>query len=318
MPPSMIAVRIQAKRPAADDIQTFELVAADGGALPPFSAGAHIDVEVEPGVLRQYSLCNRPGETERYRIAVLRDPASRGGSVRLHDAFAEGEAVNISPPRNHFELAPGASRSILIAGGIGVTPLLSMAAHLQAEGADFEFHYCTRSPARTAFHDELVRGDFADRLILHFDDGPDHQRFNPDKALGAPQPGVHIYVCGPQGFIDWVLASARSQGWSDGQLHREYFSASPIVVDGDQAFEVRVNSTGAVYPIPADRTVVEVLADHGIEIPVSCQQGICGTCITRVIEGEPDHRDMVLMGTEMDEFAPCCSRARTPLLVLDL
>ncbi len=318
MLPPLIPVRIRSKVVTAEDIHAFDLVAADGGRLPAFTAGAHIDVEVEPGLVRQYSLCNRPGDTDRYRIAVLRDPASRGGSARIHEVFAEGRVVGVSAPRNHFELDQGARRSVLVAGGIGVTPLLAMAAHLQGAGASFDLHYCARSRSRAAFHDELVGGVFSDRLHFHFDDGPADQRFDPAKAFGAPEPGTHIYVCGPQGFIDWVLEAARAQGWPDASLHREYFSAAPVVTEGDAAFDVRINSNGAVYTIPPDRTVVDVLAENGIEIPVSCQQGICGTCITRVLEGEPDHRDMVLMGTEMDEFAPCCSRARTPLLVLDL
>lgn len=318
MLPQLIPVRIKSKFAVADDIHALDLVPVDGGRLPGFTAGAHIDVEVGPGLVRQYSLCNHPGETDRYRIAVLRDPMSRGGSARIHDDFVEGAVVRISAPRNHFELDDSAGRSILVAGGIGVTPMLAMAAHLQERGGEFDLHYCTRSRSRTAFHDDLVDADFAHRLHLHLDDGPADLRFDPDKAIGAPEPGVHVYVCGPQGFIDWVLTSARAQGWPEASLHREYFSASPVAADGDTAFDLRINSSGAVYTIPADRAVVDVLAEHGIEIPVSCQQGICGTCITRVLEGVPDHRDMVLLGTETDEFAPCCSRSRTPLLVLDL
>ncbi|MFN3537485.1 MAG: PDR/VanB family oxidoreductase [Brevundimonas sp.] len=316
---SWISVRVGAKRFVAEDIQSFELVHPDGDDLPPFTAGSHIDVEVQPGIVRQYSLCNTPGESRRYQIAVLRDPDSRGGSIGMHEALVEGGMVRISPPRNHFALDSQARRSILLGGGIGVTPLMAMARHLTSQNADFVLHYCTRSRSRTAFHDDLTEGPFAGNVHLHFDEGLEAQRLNPEQVLGVPEPGTHVYVCGPAGFIDWVFTAAKALGWPNEQLHREYFSATQPEASGDDhPFEVRIASSGASYTVPAGRTVVDILAEQGIVIPVSCQQGVCGTCITRVLDGEPDHRDLVLMGTEMDEFAPCCSRSRTPVLVLDL
>lgn len=319
MAPSWITVRVASKRLVAEDIQSFDLVDVSGAALPAYTAGAHIDIEVRAGLVRQYSLCRAPGDAGRYRIAVLRDPSSRGGSNAMHDELVEGAEVRISAPRNHFELQHGAGRSILLGGGIGVTPLLSMAEQLCRDGRDFALHYCARSKARTAFHDEILDSEMASHVRFYFDEGDDAERLNLDAVLGAPVPDCHVYVCGPAGYIDWVFAGARERGWPDTQLHREYFSAEALASgEDDEAFDVRIASTGAVYAIPAGRAVTDVLAEHGIEIAVSCQQGVCGTCITRVLEGEPDHRDLVLMGDEMDEFTPCCSRSRTPLLVLDL
>ena len=319
MASSWINVRVASKRLVAEDIQAFDLVDAGGARLPAYTAGAHIDVEVRPGLVRQYSLCEAPGDGHRYRIAVLRDPSSRGGSTAMHDEIVEGTEVRISAPRNHFALDPDAAQSILLAGGIGVTPLLCMADQLRREGRDFVLHYCARSRARTAFHDEVVAGLLAPHVRFHFDEGPGARRMEIETGLAGPAPERHVYVCGPAGYIDWVFRQARDLGWKDAQLHREYFSSSVTEPSGDdQAFDVRIASSGAVVTIPAGRTVTEVLAEHGVNIQVSCQQGVCGTCITRVLEGEPDHRDLVLMGDEVDEFTPCCSRSRTPLLVLDL
>lgn len=318
MTPPWLTVRIASKQGLADAIEVFEFVKAEGGALPPFDAGAHIDVEIRPGLVRQYSLCNPPGETDRYQIAVLRDGASRGGSIAMHDELIEGGLTRISAPRNHFALEPTARRSILLAGGIGATPIICMAEQLNRQGEDFVMHYCTRSRSRTAFHDRLAQGDLARRVRFHFDEGPEAQRLDPCAALGRPEPGVHVYVCGPAGFIDWIFAAAKAQGWPDDQLHREYFSVAEAPSEDGEAFSVRVASTGATYVVPSGRSVVQVLAEHGVEIPVSCQQGVCGSCVTRILEGVPDHRDLVLMGTETDEFTPCCSRSKTPLLVLDL
>lgn len=319
MIPDWISVCVASKRSIAEDIQAFDLTAVGGGALPAYTAGAHIDIEVRPGLVRQYSLCQAPSEAEGYRIAVLRDPASRGGSTAMHDDLREGDVVRISVPRNHFELEPTATRSVLLAGGIGVTPLLCMAEQLQRDGKEFVLHYCARSRARAAFHDDVANGELAAHVRFHFDEGLDASRLDLAGALGAPSAETHVYVCGPSGFIDWVFSGAEAMGWPRAQLHREYFSAeAPTANADDEAFDVRIASTGAIYAIPGGRSVTDVLAEHGIDIPVSCQQGVCGTCITRVLEGEPDHRDLVLMGDEMDEFAPCCSRSRTPVLVLDL
>jgi vanillate O-demethylase ferredoxin subunit len=314
-------VRIARKRTEAVDIQAFELVRADGLALPAFSAGSHIDVHLPGGLTRQYSLCNDPRESHRYLIGVLRDPASRGGSKTLHDAMQEGDSLRIGAPKNHFPLAHGATRSLLIAGGIGVTPILCMAERLAITGGDFEMHYCTRSRERTAFIDRIARSAFASRVHFHFDDGDASQKLALGPLLAAPRAGVHLYVCGPKGFMDWVLDAARAAGWPGEQLHWEFFSADVARSDADAAFEVKLASSGRVVTVAKDQTVVQALAAIGVEVQTSCERGVCGTCLTRVLEGEPDHKDMYLTPEEQaanDQFTPCCSRSRSPLLVLDL
>jgi vanillate monooxygenase ferredoxin subunit len=315
-----IAVKVMRKTREAIDIAGFELARADGGALPAFSAGSHIDVQLPGGLTRQYSLCNDSAEQHRYRIAVLRDPASRGGSVAMHDAVREGDVIQISAPRNHFPLQH-AQRSLLFAGGIGVTPLLCTAQRMAAIGADFQMHYATRSVERTAFRDEIMASVFADHVNFHHDDGAAAQVLNVPEALGAFDAGTHIYVCGPGGFINHVVQVAQGMGWPPAQIHVEHFAAAPQDHSADAAFDVKIASTGKTCTVPAGESVVQALAKHGIEILTSCEQGVCGTCITRVLEGEPDHRDLYFTDEEKaknDQFTPCCSRSRTKVLVLDL
>ncbi|WP_248765020.1 PDR/VanB family oxidoreductase [Pseudomonas protegens] len=316
----MIDVLVVARHDEALDICSFELAAADASPLPAFSAGAHIDVHLANGLVRQYSLCNHPAERHRYLIGVLKDPASRGGSSSLHQQLEVGTRLLISAPRNLFALEHAARRSLLFAGGIGITPILSMAEQLAHSGADFQLHYCARSAQRAAFVQRLQASPFAERVSLHFDEQPD-TALDIAQALAGPRDDVHLYVCGPGGFMQHVLDSARAQGWKEQCLHREYFSAAPIDHSTDASFAVKLASSGQVFQVPADRSVVQVLQDQGIEVPISCEQGICGTCLTRVLEGVPEHRDLFLTEDEQarnDQFTPCCSRARSPLLVLDL
>ena len=316
-----LSVRVAAKKAEAQDICSFELVEVSGRGLPAFSAGSHVDIHLGAGLTRQYSLCNDPAESHRYLIAVLRDPATRGGSLAMHDRVQVGDLLQISAPKNHFALAHDAQRHLLLAGGIGVTPILCMAERLAATGAEFEMHYCTRSLERTAFAGRIAAAPFAPRVQLHFDDGPAGQRFDIAARLATPEPGTHLYVCGPKGFMDAVLASARQQGWPESQLHWEFFAAEVASKATDESFEVQVASSGRVVVVPKNQTVVQALAAAGIEVPTSCEQGVCGTCITRVIEGIPDHKDLYFTPEEQaanDQFTPCCSRAKSARLVLDL
>jgi vanillate O-demethylase ferredoxin subunit len=317
----MLEVRVVRKRIEALDVCSFELVSHDGRALPGFSAGSHIDVDVPGGFSRQYSLCNDPAEQHRYLIGVLRDPQSRGGSRAMHDALQEGQTLRISTPKNHFALAHAAERSLLLAGGIGITPLLCMAERLAVAGEDFALHYCTRSPQRTAFRERIAQSRFADRVSFHFDDGAPGQKLDIARTLARPAPGTHLYVCGPKGFMDAVLGSARAQGWPESQLHFEFFSGAAVDAAEGEAFEVKLASSGRTVNVPAGQTVVEALRQVGVEVPTSCEQGVCGTCLTRVLEGLPDHRDLYLTPEEQaanDQFTPCCSRAKSKRLVLDL
>ncbi|HEY4065946.1 MAG TPA: PDR/VanB family oxidoreductase [Burkholderiaceae bacterium] len=316
-----IEVLVARKQAEARDIVSYELVDPSGNPLAPFEAGAHIDVRLRDGLTRSYSLLNAPGDSHRYRIAVLRDPNTRGGSAAMHDEVHEGASLAIAPPLNHFALAPGAPYSLLLAGGIGVTPLLSMAEHLQAAGAAFEMHYCGRSPERTAFVEEIAAAAYGAWVRLHYDDGPVPQRLDIDAVLAHCPAGTHLYVCGPRGFIDAMTGRAVAAGWPPQRIHCEFFGGPAAAQAGDGGFEVTLARSGRTVRVAPDQSVVQALAARGIALDTSCEQGVCGVCLTRVLQGTPDHRDMVLSDEERarnDLFTPCCSRALSAVLVLDL
>lgn len=318
---ALLRVRVAVRRDEALDICSLDLVPVDDSALPAFSAGAHIDVHLPGSLVRQYSLCNPPGETHRYRIAVLRDAASRGGSATVHDQLQVGTVLDIGTPRNLFELAPSAPHHLLLAGGIGITPLLAMAEQLAAQGGAFTLHHATRSRERTPFVAQLATTPYADRVHHHFDDGPATQKLDLAATLRSAPAGSHLYVCGPTGFMEAVLAEGRAQGWDEARLHREYFAAAPTGTAGDGGFELELASSGRVIPVAADQTALAALLAAGLDIPMSCEQGVCGTCLTGVKSGVPDHRDQYLTPEERaanNQFLPCCSRASSARLVLDL
>ncbi len=314
-----LEVTILRRRSAAEGIVTLELVAPDGVILPRFEPGAHVDVHVGPNLVRQYSLCNDPAETNRYLLGVLLEPESRGGSSEIHNSFIEGRSVRIGVPRNNFHLVEGASRSVLCAGGIGVTPLLAMAYRLQAQGAVFDLHYCSRTRSRTAFLEDIATASFAAKVHVHHDDGPAEQRFNPATDLPPADPGTHLYVCGPKGFMDWVLAGAKARGYADANVHVEYFTAE-VSAEGD-GFTVECRLSGKTLQVPSGKTMAEVMTAAGIDLALSCEQGVCGTCLTDVLEGIPDHRDMYQTDEEKasnKQITPCCSRSLSARLVLDI
>lgn len=317
-----LQARVVRKTSETADICSFELHSLDGSALPTFEAGAHIDVHIPNGPVRQYSLCNPLAATAHYEIAVLRDTQSRGGSKGMH-ALTEGQIVTISTPRNHFPLAKqGAKHHVLFAGGIGITPIWAMAQSLAQEGASFELHYCTRTQDSAAFLERIKNSSFADRCFFYHDQDVNSNKLNVAQVLAAStNPQTHLYVCGPSGFMDWVISAGREAGWSDERLHREYFSGMAIDTSADGSFDVRIASTGAVLHIPANESVSTILQQNGIALSTSCEQGICGTCVVRVLEGVPEHRDMYLTEEEHarnDQFTPCCSRSKSSCLVLDL
>lgn len=239
----------------------------------------------------------------------------------MHERVQAGHRLRIGAPRNAFGLAAQARSHLLLAGGIGVTPILAMAEQLQRDGADYAMHYATRAPVRTAFAARIAASPLAPHVHLHHDDGDPSQRLDLAASLAAPVPGRHLYVCGPQGFIDAVLGSARAAGWPDAQLHHESFTPAPAARSGDGAFTVRLARSGRDVDVAAGQRVTDALAAAGVTVPTSCEQGICGTCLTRVIDGTIDHRDQYLTPEEQaagDQFTPCCSRACSPTLVLDL
>ena len=317
-----LQARIVRKRNETSDICSFELHSMDGCALPVFEAGAHIDVHIPNGPVRQYSLCNPLSAGKHYEIAVLRDAQSRGGSIGMH-ALEEGQIIQISAPRNHFALAKHDARHhVLFAGGIGITPLWAMAQTLAQAGISFELHYCTRTENSTAFRERIRTSSFAERVFFYHDEDSNNRKLNVHEVLAAcSDPQTHLYVCGPSGFMDWIIDAGRQSGWSEERLHREYFSGAEVDTSEDGSFDVRIASTGAVLRIPADQPVSTVLLQNGIALSTSCEQGVCGTCVVRVLEGVPEHRDMYLTDEEHarnDQFTPCCSRAKSSCLVLDL
>lgn len=308
---------VAARDTAATDIVALELRSADGTALPEYLAGAHVNVQVASGVIRQYSLTGDPADRGCYRLGVLLDPRSRGGSAGVHARFMPGAKVRIGRPRNNFPLHDGAAHSILFAGGIGITPMLSMAHALAAAGASWEMHYCGRTADRLAFVGELAR--FGDKVHLHIDSGPRDQQLDIKAVLSGPAPDRHLYVCGPNGFMDFVTSAAQAQGWTKSTVHLERFGAE-VNTDG-APFTVVARRSGKTFDVQPGETIARKLAENGVAVQVSCQSGVCGTCLTRVVEGMPDHRDLVQTDLEKASNARitvCCSRSKTKTLVLDI
>ncbi len=311
-------------------INAYELVDLEGRELPPFSAGDHIDLYFRDGRTRQYSLSNNPSERHRYVFTVLRDPHGRGGSKAIFELVHVGRILTISKPRSNFPLAEEADRHLLLAGGIGVTPMMAMIYRLHDIGADFVMHYCTRSPDVTSFQDELAPFISQGKVVIHHDGGDPSKGLDIGSLLHENNPGTHLYYCGPTGFMRAVERAASH--WPAGTIHFEYFtppvSAEAVpasMMNGDSAgsisigFKVQLSSNGATYNIPDDKSIIDVLKEQGIDIQTSCEAGICRTCKTRYLDGEPDHRDFILDDDEKEEYILiCCSRSKSPLLVLDL
>ena len=302
----------------APRVRSFELVHPEGQALPPVEAGAHIYVYMPNGLTRQYSLLNAPGSTDRYVVAVLKEIEGRGGSHHMHENVGDASKITISGPYNNFPLLD-AERYLLIAGGIGVTPILSMAQQLAADGKDFELHYCARSPEDAAFVDWLKAQSFAERVHFHFDGGDPSKGLDVKALLDSQPVETHLYCCGPAGLMDAVKQGA--SGWAPERVHFESFSGVDAIGEGAAGFEVEIASTGKVLQVPDDKTVIAVLRDAGFDIESVCEEGICGTCIVGVLEGEPEHRDDILTDEEKESnelMTVCCSRAKSKRLKLDL
>lgn len=317
----MIDVVVVAKRKEADNIYSYFLSRPEGGDLPGFTAGAHIDVHLPPGFVRQYSLCSSPDNLHEYEIAVLKESVSRGGSTLMHDEVGTGTRLKISEPKNHFPLHLYAKRHLLFAGGIGITPLLAMAEVLSQKNADFQLHYSARTRSAAAFVERIQTSAFANNTQFYFsEDGP-ARKLQTSDLLSSPDDHTHIYICGPARYMESILSLAKESGWPDTNVHREYFSVETNSSGEDTAFEIEIKSSGQIIQVEANQSVIDALEAQGIFVPVSCEEGVCGTCLTRVLAGEPDHRDVFMTDEEHaanDQFTPCCSRSLGKRLVLDL
>jgi vanillate O-demethylase ferredoxin subunit len=311
-------VLIRRRIEAADGIVLLELVRADGGPMPAYEAGAHVDVLVGPELVRQYSLSNDPSERDRYVLGILLEKQSRGGSKAIHTSFNEGSTIQIGAPRNAFSLRPNMSKAILLAGGIGITPIKAMVHSLHNQGVDFALHYCARSRRAAAFCDEFANAPFAAKVNFHIDDengGP----VPLNSYLPQTDNGAHLYVCGPGGFIEAVRQYALGAGWPAERVHVEHFvSQAPAAGD---CFTVEAVRSGVRVEVGEGETIVQALTRAGLEVLTSCEQGLCGVCLTEVLEGIPDHHDQYQTDDEKasnKHMTICCSRAKTPVLKLDI
>lgn len=340
-----LEARVKTVTDVANDVRCFELVPKEpeGGinAWPAFSAGAHIDLDLaslRPDYVgfwfRQYSLCNSPAEKNRYVIAVKRETDGRGGSALIHSRLAVGDCLNISKPRNNFSLRPSDGRLLLIAGGIGLTPLLSMAHDLHERRVPFELHLCSSTPEALAFHESLPQLPFANSIKTHYSntavrDAAFEQAtsrsasraFDPRAVLGGYSKGAALYLCGPTGFMAWIMRQASELDWPDDAIYSENFVSSQTDVAANSAFEVELARSGKVLYVGADESLLDVLNANDCAVICSCTQGICGSCMTPVLEGEPLHRDALMTQAERatnTQMTVCVSRAVSDRLVLDL
>ncbi len=315
------AVRVSLIVDEAEGIRSFRLEADNGKQLSEFRAGSHIDVKVGPDITRPYSLCGPQNDPDHYLIAVKREPESRGGSVAMFDKVVVGSTLEISHPRNNFELDEKAGHTVLLAGGIGITPIISMADRLGDLGRSFELHYFTRSPKATAFHDRLSKVNYTSNIHSHYSLDPEDTKTYLQKLLWKRPEEGQIYLCGPKPFMSLVDDVAAST-WPPDSVKREYFTAnSEFLGSARDSFEVTLARSGGTYYVRSDETILDVLYDNGVNVNYSCEQGVCGTCLTGVVEGIPDHRDNFLTEKQKevnDRMCICVSRAKSGKLVLDI
>ena len=326
--PVTLQLRVAEARELNPLIKTFRLRAADGGALPGYTAGAHIRIQVElpdgKKDWRHYSLINFTPDLQAtdaptdYVIAVRREEDGRGGSRFMHERLREGDTVTIEAPKNDFPLHTGPDGTVLLAGGIGITPLASMATRRRAEGLPVRMHYAGRSRELMAFLPQL-QTLLGDQLRVHADveqGGP----FDIGALLDSFPASDRLYVCGPKVMLDAVLAQTQARGWTHERVHFELFT-TPVVEEGDHAFEVELAQSGQRFTVPKDQSILDCLIEHGCDPMFDCKRGECGVCATPVIEGEIDHRDYVLTAREKAEgnvMQICISRAKAQRLVLDI
>jgi phthalate 4,5-dioxygenase reductase component len=315
-PPPTMPLRVTRNDAIAVGIHLLEFRAAAGKQLPEFSAGAHITIRVPNGLLRKYSLCNDPAERDRYQIAVKRESNGRGGSCSLIDNVKPGDELIVSAPVNDFGLPPRAQDFLFIAGGIGVTPMMAMIHETLAQGKRFRLFYCSRSPETTAFRAELGAPRFKDMVTIHYDQGDPSRSLDLRPVLAERKNREHLYCCGPRPLMEAVRAM--TDHWSPTAVHFEAFSEAETHKADDRPFKVKLTRSGEVLDVPTDKTILDVLREHGLDVPSSCETGTCGTCRTKLLEGEADHRDLVLAEHERkDAIMICVSRARSEEITID-
>ncbi len=314
------SVVISQRRRESQGVISLLLEATDGGDLPEFSAGAHIDVITPGGLVRQYSLCSHPADRKHYRIGVLLTGDSRGGSREIH-RLAVGSPLRISAPRNLFHLHSPLDSCVLIAGGIGVTPIMTMARTLHERQVPFVFHYLTRTRALTPFRKEITAAEYGASVVLRHDDESGVPATGDlALALGAPSADRHAYVCGPEPLVTKCLEAAAGNGWPADSVHVERFRA-PNETPAGAPLLLKLARSGIEVAVAGNKSMAKALIEAGINVPVSCEQGICGTCVATVLEGVPEHRDSFLSHAEKAagrRITLCCSRSVTPSLTLDL
>ena len=315
--PPFFDVTVARKATLARDTFWFELRDPGGLPLPPFTAGAHLTVQVPGGTRRNYSLCGDPADALVYQIAVKRDAHGRGGSIGMADRVHAGDRLSVSAPRNNFELHARAKNFLFIAGGIGITPILSMMRHLKTrQGSQFKLIYCTRDADATAFLPELTGPEFADQVQLHHDHGDIGNALDLWPVFETPG-NAQVYCCGPRGLMDAV--ADMSGHWPSGAIHFESFGVDASSYAANIAFTVHLQKADVDVPVAADRSILEALRGRGYQVPSSCESGTCGSCRTTLLAGAAEHRDMVLSNDEKaTQIMVCVSRAKSAELVLDL
>ncbi len=299
------------------DVTKFEFTAMNGAALPEWTAGGHLDILVAPEFLRQYSMSGDPADRSKYQIGVLREDEGRGGSKLLHRIFHEGRKVFVSKPINHFELVEEATKTFLMGGGIGITPMIAFAHRLHALGAEFELHYSASRKDGAGYLDDLATVPWADKVSLHFSD--QGSRADLDAVLSGYSDGWHVYTCGPDRYMDGVMQAATRQGFPEEARHLEYFSVPEQPEYENHPFTVKLAKSGTELQVPADKDLSDVLVENGIHVDVKCSDGICGVCKCGLVAGAVEHRDFVLSNKQREgAIITCQSRAAEPDGVIEL